>query len=895
MKKFYLIIWLLFAISLKASAQQVSFYGEVRDSVESPVAFANVVALNPENQTIASFGVSSGEGKFKLNLKQGESYLLRVSYLGFAPYEREIQALENAKDPLIVHLEATALELDAAEVVYEMPVTMRGDTLIYKADAFVNGRERKLKDVLEKLPGFEVDENGEVKVQGQKVNKLMVDGKDFFDGDTKMGTKNIPANAVDRVQVLKNFNEVAPMRGLDNDDNLALNIELKEGKKNMVFGDLTAGGGPEHRYLGHVNAFYYSPKLSLNLIADANNVGELAFTMQDYFRFSGGLSGLASRSGGTVSLTSDDIGIPMAQRNNAVDLQTKLGALNFNYRPDQKWMHSGFVIGSHTNNRLASISQRTYLRTEENNQEILTSSNNVGQQSGLFKYSATYTPRAETHVKYSAFGKLAQINNQNLQQSRFADFENSIQNGLRQLPYSLEQQLQAFYTPQEKHVFSFESGFQVKMQDPLVDLLTTQSPFNGIIPVIDHELFQLFQFKEIFTRRQETLFNYYHILNPKNHLNFSLGNQWTGQSMDSRIEQVLAPNEVVKFDQDALLNAVGFDFQDYFAGISWKSRFKKLIFSPGANLHYFRLSEQQLGSDNLMERVMLLPNLYAKYQFRNTQSLTFNFKTEANFMDVQQVAEGIVIRDYNALFAGNRGLENGLYQQYQLNYTHHNMFSAYTVFGNLNYQRRLNDIAPTVDFIGLDRINSVVNVEPINESFTGMLQGDKRFDKFRIRGSANMTALSTHNFVNEVANQNRSFTHNYTATFLTTLLTKFDLEAGYALTYNSYRSDQVQNSFVNERPFVKIHYSILKSLMLSADYEYNRYRNKATMTDSTFDFLNVYLAYQKSGSPWEFKTSLFNALNTRSIQRDSFNESMISTFEYFVQKRYMLVTVKYDL
>src|SRR5690606_13895119 len=125
---------------------------------------------------------------------------------------------------------------------------------------------------------FEVDDNGEVKVQGKKVDKVMVDGKNFFDGDTKLATKNLPANAVDRVQVLKNFNEVSPIRGLDNNESLALNIELKDGKKNLVFGDVTAGGGPKERYLGHANAFYYAPKLNLNLIADANNVGELAFT-----------------------------------------------------------------------------------------------------------------------------------------------------------------------------------------------------------------------------------------------------------------------------------------------------------------------------------------------------------------------------------------------------------------------------------------------------------------------------------------------------------------------------------------------------------------------------------------------------------------------------------------
>jgi hypothetical protein len=139
----------------------------------------------------------------------------------------------NSEVPQVVRLKQNDTELGLVEVVSEMPVSMKGDTLTYKTDAFTTGTERKLEDVLEKLPGFQVDENGDVKVQGKNVDKVLVDGKPFFDGNTKLATKNLPANAVDRVQVLKNFNEVGPMRGMDTNETLALNIELKDGKKNM--------------------------------------------------------------------------------------------------------------------------------------------------------------------------------------------------------------------------------------------------------------------------------------------------------------------------------------------------------------------------------------------------------------------------------------------------------------------------------------------------------------------------------------------------------------------------------------------------------------------------------------------------------------------------------------
>ena len=226
--------------------------------------------------------------------------------------------------------------MDEVELVEELPVTISGDTITYNTDAFTTGKEKKLENVLEQLPGFQIDDEGQIKVQGKDVSKVLVEGKEFFDGDTKMATKNIPANAVDKVQVLRDFNEITPLSGVSDSDALALNIKLKEGKKNLWFGDISFGSGPEDRYLADPNIFYYTPKASFNFIGNLNNIGEQAFTLRDYFRFSGGLANLGRRSGSTVELSSDDIGLSLLQNNRAQNIVSSLGALNFNYNPKQE-------------------------------------------------------------------------------------------------------------------------------------------------------------------------------------------------------------------------------------------------------------------------------------------------------------------------------------------------------------------------------------------------------------------------------------------------------------------------------------------------------------------------------------------------------------------------------
>jgi len=133
---------------------------------------------------LESYGITDANGNFKLQLGKNGSYKIQVSYIGMKTFEEVLTTDEN--DITKVYTLQTDKSLDEVEISYEMPVTIRGDTLIYNADSFSDGTERKLEDILENLPGVEINENGQIEVEGKVVNKLMVNGKDFFDGDTKL-------------------------------------------------------------------------------------------------------------------------------------------------------------------------------------------------------------------------------------------------------------------------------------------------------------------------------------------------------------------------------------------------------------------------------------------------------------------------------------------------------------------------------------------------------------------------------------------------------------------------------------------------------------------------------------------------------------------------------------
>ena len=222
-------VLLAFAVSASVCSQNIRFEGVVLDSLGVAISTANIVATNQETNRMDNFAISDLDGKFSIGIKKDVPYSIKVSYLGYKPVALSRKSTTDLNEVIVMYEQAEQLE--GVEVTYEMPVSIQGDTIVYNADSFNTGSERKLKDVLENLPGVEINADGQIEVEGRQVRKVMVEGKDFFDGDSKIATENIPANAVDKVQVLKNFNEISQLSGVtNNDDNIAINIKLKEGK-----------------------------------------------------------------------------------------------------------------------------------------------------------------------------------------------------------------------------------------------------------------------------------------------------------------------------------------------------------------------------------------------------------------------------------------------------------------------------------------------------------------------------------------------------------------------------------------------------------------------------------------------------------------------------------------
>lgn len=913
---------LLLAMPLGLFAQSIELRGTVKDSIGNPLELANIIATNKAEGTLESYGITDAQGRYKLELSVNTTYELKVSFLGLKSEIQEYTVPENASDDTKdFMLVSDPNLLDNVELVYEIPVTVKGDTIVYNTDSFTNGNEKKLGDVLKKLPGVEVTDDGEIEVDGQTVSKVMIEGKDFFDGDSKLATQNIPADALKKVEVLKNYNEVSQMRGLGNDqDNIAINLKLKEGKKNFWFGDVTAGGGEggdEFRYTVKPKLFYYSPKGSINIIGNFNNTGEVPFTFRDYFNFTGGFRGFNRRGGTSFNVSDGGLGFLTTQNNRANEIESDFIGANFTYSPSSTWDLSGFTILNDGRTNFINNSLNTFINQGVSQQfdEISDQRN----QLGMVKFSAVHKPSTNLQVDYDILAKLSKQTefSDGLSTERFTapdgtpieNIDNTDQTK-ENSPFSINQNLNVYYTLDENNIFAGTAQHLFQEEDPFYNALVSQQPFQSVLPLTTEgqTLFDINQNKTIRTNKLDAKLDYYYVINKKSNINFTLGSTQSRQDFNSNIFQILENNGINNFENSqpdpntgeisSLENDVQFNFSDWFLGAHYKFKTGIFTFTPGVTLHRYGIKSDQAGIVTDQTEWKLLPDVFAIAQFAQSKRLQLNYQVTAQYSDVTNYAEGLVFNNFNRLFRGNRNLENALFHNINLNYFSFSMFNFTSLFGGVNYSRRIDPIKTAGVFQGIDQISSPINnTNFADETFGGNARFSKTFKKFKWNVRGNVSWSDVNNVINNEDRNTKNFTQNYQTSFETNFKDAPNFEIGY--NYTSTRSDNgfTDRTFITNRPFANFEVNFLKGFTFGADWSYYDYDDNDDSTDlsNTYQFLEANLYYQKPESKWEFRVQATNLLDVDVISNNNVSDISISNTEYFVQPRYVIFTVKYNL
>jgi hypothetical protein len=785
-----------------------------------------------------------------------------------------------------------------------MPINVKKDTIIYNSASFLNGTEKKLADVLKKLPGVEINSKGQIEVEGKQVMKVMVEGKDFFDGDSKLAAENIPSNAVDKIEILKNFSEVSQLKSVtNNEDNIVINLKLKEGKKNFWFGELTAGTDLKDSYLIHPKLFYYSPAKSINILTDINNIGEIPFTFHDYMSFTGGLNKAANSTGTSFNLSSNSLGLSLLKNNKANKILSKFSALNFSYTPNKFWDLSGFLIFSKTEVDFMEKSTTNFSATNLIAQTDQKTAQNTTL--GLAKFSSSYKPHSNFQFDYDLFLKTSKQDETGSLTAHYSGIENKIQTSINNDPVSIKQKANIYYTLNDNHIFSSSAQFLIEKESPFynasfldlgIDPTTNALPFSTLFPYNTNQNdYTINQDKTIKTYKLDTKLDYYYLINSKNNLLLSLGNTLSYQTFDSSIFQTLNDQSKLDFTNTTFNNNnVKYTFSDLFFELQYKFTAGKFMFNPRVSLHNYHTKNEQLGNVISNNTVKVLPSFYANLQLQQSESLRFTYSKTLEYADINKIAEGYILNNYSSLFKGNRAIENGIYNKYRLSYYSYSLFNNTTVFGGVNYINKKNNIKNSTLYDQINNEATPINSLQIDDSFSVNLDWRRTFRKYNLNFKINLEKANYHNIVNNIQNKSISFIQNYTASVLTNYKKGPNFEIGYKKTSNKYNNGNLETTYFTDKPFIIAETVFLKHFSFKSEYSFYNYRTK-NQSINTYSFLDASLNFQNKNSEWEYKLGMTNILNTTSINQDTFNENYTSSSQYFIQPRFAVFSITYNL
>lgn len=372
--KIFLSSLLLLVITFASQAQsKLTIRGTVKDTTNVPLDYTSVLLLSPKDSALVAYTLTNKAGEYLFKNVDRQPLLIKATYMGYIPFQKEL-VLPESEALEVEEIRLTPILQELYEVVVKAakaPLMMRGDTLEYDASKFKVPPGATLEELLRKLPGIQIDKDGNIVAQGQQVQKVTVDGRRFFGGNTKMATQNLNAESISKLQLFDDKSEQSKLTGVeDGVKEKTLNVELKEEAKKGGFGKVSAAGGTDERWTANASFNKFDKVNQFSVIGYGNNVNQSGLSWDDLQEFRGssafqfgdtGDFGFNSSGGNFIVFGGGDneesFEIPFNNLNSGFSNNQAIG-VNYNYLKDKKDFSSNYFY-SRSDQILESVNSRT--------------------------------------------------------------------------------------------------------------------------------------------------------------------------------------------------------------------------------------------------------------------------------------------------------------------------------------------------------------------------------------------------------------------------------------------------------------------------------------------------------------------------------------------------------
>ncbi len=888
-RKYFILFTLFIQTFLSSLFSQTIISGKViDDSLRTAIQFTNIVLKKgSDSLSIIAYSYSKENGEYELETNNTGTFGLSFSALGYQTKSIQIEISKNEKEIIKnITLKEKSFELDEVIINAELPISIKKDTISFKTKYFIKGNEVVVEDLLKTIPGLNIDSEGTIKVGNQEIEKLMIDGDDFFEKGYKILSKNMPSYPIEEVEILKHYSNNRLLKGIEESNKVALNLKLNEKSKRIWFGNIEIGYGNDNFYDLKANLMNFGKKNKYYFLTNLNNVGYDATGDINHlirsFRFGQPASIGDNQSANTLLNLSSVTPNFKASRTNFNN--TELASLNAIFTVSKKiklktlgffnWDENDFFRNS---TQIFTSNATDFTNTEDFN---LRNKKFTGFGKIDLSYDISKTKMLEITTKYN---NQDEDSNSNLIFNGASTIENLQSNNTlfdQKITYTNKFKSNKVFLLTARYIDEKTPQNYIINQFFYQDLFPTSSiNANNVVQLSENKM-QFAGFEA-------------HLLDRKangNLLELQFGNQYRKDKLNAAF--TLFEDNTALDIPSGFQNNTTYTVNDLYVNTKYRLKLKDFALTGKLDIHQL-FNELEFENTTKQQPFFINPSFGVDWEINKKNKITSSYSYNTSNAKILDVYNDFVLTSFRSFSKGtgtfNQLDASSIVFNYQLGNWSDRFFANTFVLYSKNHDFFSSNTLINQNFTQSERI-----VIKDRTFFNASSKLDYYFKKI----SSNLkldVGYSKSNYKNIINNSDlrevKSTNYNYGFELRSGFQGIFNYHYGLKWSTNEIKST-IQNSFTNNISFLDLSFDFNSKVNVQLQNERYFFGN-IDNGNNTYYFMDLEARYNLTKNKLTFSLSGKNLFNTETFRTFSISDISTSTTQYRLLPRYILLKMEY--
>ena len=907
----FIFISCLLLISYVGFAQNLTIQGSLKDSIANRALNSATVSLvYAKDSSLVSFSRTNEAGVFNFKNVAPGSYLISVSYVGYIPkWVPVLTGTEKTVEMGLIYMNDVNTMSTVTVNARRPPVVINGDSVEFNSENFKTAPNAVVEDLLKKMPGMEVDKAGGITVNGKKVTKVFVNGKEFFTGDPMMATKNLPADAVDKIQVYDRKSDQAMFTGIDDgSEETAINLKLKKDRNKSTFGKLNAGAGTPSVFDAQGNVNVINNEEQFSAIGGANNTNRQNFSGRNIVNFSGGGGGRPGAGGGVSVNFSGGSGETDANAQGIAETYS-IGGNYSNLLNDKKTEFNANLSISDVERNNNSFSKTQNLTPGNAFNRISNSNSIAGNKQQNFGSTIDHKVSDNFSFRFTPSLGLQQTTNYSEDSTQTYLTNGNLLNSNATIASSASDAVNAASTLLLRKKFA-KKGRTISstITQSFNRSNSTGNQFTEQLSYLNNKLTNDSILDQQNTRKGENSsysanLIYTEPLGKKSLLEF---NTYLSKSIGSSSRRIFDRNNATDtYDllNTRLTNEFNSEYTYSGGGMSYRANQKKYNFSTGVSLQRAVLDGENISAKTKLSQSFqdILPNATFRYNFSQTKNLNLDYRTSTNQPSITQLQPVLDQSNINRQSIGNPDLKRSYVHNLNIRFFSSKILAGKSFFSTLNASTTNNSI------VNYDSVlpNRTILTRPVNVNGAYRINGSMNYGfgikKLKSRLSFGLNAGLNNNisYANGVLNTivTKSTGPSMTYSYIVDDVIDINLTARYSFS----NTNNAVNPTLNTNFLTKVFGADMTNylplnIVLNQSFNYAINTGRAEGFNTAIPIWNAsFSKFFLKNKRAEIKMSAFDLLNKNIGISRNVSQNQIVDRSYNVISQYFMLSFTYSL